>query len=174
MSLTATLRSFPDYEVVSLNFSSATTPELILKTFDHHCEYKRSPQVNSVRSRLIHEKWLNFIFFLRVIQFCDLLKWASGWSCFVMRLICPPTTNMVLSESSHSFDNSLREEVFGEPMTTHGLSWNESSSWVHAILLKMPAVSPSPIVSFDMHPFYLSTSPPYHRFISSMAPSAAP
>jgi dynein heavy chain 1, cytosolic len=45
MSLTATLKSFPDYEVVSLNFSSATTPELILKTFDHHCEYKRTPQV---------------------------------------------------------------------------------------------------------------------------------
>ena len=29
--------------VVGLNFSSATTPELLLKTFDHYCEYKRTP-----------------------------------------------------------------------------------------------------------------------------------
>ena len=30
-------------QVVGLNFSSATTPELLLKTFDHYCEYRRTP-----------------------------------------------------------------------------------------------------------------------------------
>ena len=30
-------------QVVGLNFSSVTTPELLLKTFDHYCEYKRTP-----------------------------------------------------------------------------------------------------------------------------------
>lgn len=30
-------------EVVGLNFSSATTPELLLKTFDHYCEYRKTP-----------------------------------------------------------------------------------------------------------------------------------
>lgn len=63
MSLTATLRSFPDYEVVSLNFSSATTPELILKTFDHHCEYKRTPQGDTVLRPSQMGKWL--------VVFCD-------------------------------------------------------------------------------------------------------
>lgn len=43
MTLFAALRSLPDLEVVGLNFSSATTPELMLKTFDHYCEYKRTP-----------------------------------------------------------------------------------------------------------------------------------
>ncbi len=43
MTLIAALRSLPDLEVVGLNFSSATTPELMLKTFDHYCEYKRTP-----------------------------------------------------------------------------------------------------------------------------------
>ncbi|CAF4162552.1 unnamed protein product, partial [Adineta steineri] len=30
-------------EVVGSNFSCATTPELILKTFAHYCEYKKAP-----------------------------------------------------------------------------------------------------------------------------------
>ena len=55
MSLNSTLKAFPDFEVVSLNFSSATSPELILKTFDHHCEYKRTPQV-FIFSLLSHVK----------------------------------------------------------------------------------------------------------------------
>ena len=38
MTLFSALRALPDMEVVGLNFSSATTPELLLKTFDHYCE----------------------------------------------------------------------------------------------------------------------------------------
>ncbi|KAJ8593879.1 hypothetical protein M405DRAFT_810117, partial [Rhizopogon salebrosus TDB-379] len=34
MTLLSTLRKLPDMEVIGLNFSSATTPELILKTFE--------------------------------------------------------------------------------------------------------------------------------------------
>jgi len=29
--------------MVVINFSSSTTPELILKTFDHYCEVKKTP-----------------------------------------------------------------------------------------------------------------------------------
>lgn len=43
MTLFSALRKLPDMEVVGLNFSSATTPELILKTFEQHCEYRRTP-----------------------------------------------------------------------------------------------------------------------------------
>ncbi|KAI8443532.1 hypothetical protein BY996DRAFT_6497263, partial [Phakopsora pachyrhizi] len=31
-----------EMDVVGLNFSSATTPELVLKTFDQHCKYKKT------------------------------------------------------------------------------------------------------------------------------------
>ncbi|KAH9043831.1 dynein heavy chain protein 1 [Lactarius pseudohatsudake] len=37
------LRKLPDMEIVGLNFSSATTPELILKTFEQYCEYRKTP-----------------------------------------------------------------------------------------------------------------------------------
>ena len=43
MTLFSALRALPDLEVVGLNFSSATTPELLLKTFDHYCEYRKTP-----------------------------------------------------------------------------------------------------------------------------------
>ena len=40
MTLFSALRKLPDMEVVSLSFSSATTPELILKTFEQCCELR--------------------------------------------------------------------------------------------------------------------------------------
>src|SRR3546814_1437387 len=49
MTLFSTLKSFPDFDFISLNFSSATSPELILKTFQHHCEYKRTPKGTVLR-----------------------------------------------------------------------------------------------------------------------------
>jgi dynein heavy chain 1 len=43
MTLFSALRKLPDMEVVGMNFSSATTPELILKTFEQYCEYRKTP-----------------------------------------------------------------------------------------------------------------------------------
>ena len=43
MTLFSALRKLPELEVVGLNFSSATTPELILKTFEQYCEYRKTP-----------------------------------------------------------------------------------------------------------------------------------
>lgn len=43
MTLFSALRKLQDMEVVGLNFSSATTPELILKTFEQYCEYRKTP-----------------------------------------------------------------------------------------------------------------------------------
>eukprot|EP01096_Ripella_sp_DP13-Kostka_P011830 TRINITY_DN484_c0_g1_i1.p1 TRINITY_DN484_c0_g1~~TRINITY_DN484_c0_g1_i1.p1 ORF type:complete len:4631 (+),score=2721.08 TRINITY_DN484_c0_g1_i1:206-14098(+) len=62
MTLTSTLKAFPEFDVITLNFSSATTPDLILKTFDHHCECKRTPKGNVLRPREVG-KWL--------VVFCD-------------------------------------------------------------------------------------------------------
>ena len=62
MTLFSALRSVPDMEVVGLNFSSATTPELLLKTLDHYCEYRKTPN-GIVLTPTQMGKWL--------IMFCD-------------------------------------------------------------------------------------------------------
>lgn len=43
MTLFNALRKLPGLDVVGLNFSSATTPDLILKTFEQYCEYRKTP-----------------------------------------------------------------------------------------------------------------------------------
>ncbi|KAJ2856201.1 dynein heavy chain [Coemansia erecta] len=43
MTLLAALRSMADLDVAALNFSSATTPELVLKALEQHCEYRKTP-----------------------------------------------------------------------------------------------------------------------------------
>lgn len=42
MTLFAALRKLPNMEVVGLNFSSATTPDLLIKTFEQYCEYRKT------------------------------------------------------------------------------------------------------------------------------------
>ncbi|THD25348.1 Dynein heavy chain 1 cytosolic [Fasciola hepatica] len=62
MTLFSALRSLPDMEVVGLNFSSATTPELMMKTFDQYCECRKTPN-GMVLAPVQLNKWLVF--------FCD-------------------------------------------------------------------------------------------------------
>jgi len=62
MTLFSALRALPELEVVGLNFSSATTPELILKSFDQYCEYRKTPQ-GMVLAPVVPGKWL--------VLFCD-------------------------------------------------------------------------------------------------------
>ena len=42
MTLFSALRKLPNLEVAGLNFSSATTPDLIIKTFEQYCEYRKT------------------------------------------------------------------------------------------------------------------------------------
>ena len=42
MTLFSALRKLPNMEVVGLNFSSATTPGLLIKAFDQYCEYRKT------------------------------------------------------------------------------------------------------------------------------------
>ncbi|KAI8818344.1 dynein heavy chain [Fimicolochytrium jonesii] len=62
MTLFSALRKLPEMEVVGLNFSSATTPELIMRTFEQHCEYRKTPS-GTVLAPLAVGRWLVF--------FCD-------------------------------------------------------------------------------------------------------
>ena len=65
MTLFAALRSFPDFEVVRLNFTSATTPELLQKTFDLSCEFRETPK-GLVMSPVQPGKWL--------VLLCDVIN----------------------------------------------------------------------------------------------------
>jgi dynein heavy chain 1 len=62
MTLFSALRKLPDQEVVGLNFSSATTPELILNTFEQYCEYRKTPN-GVVLSPQQMGRW--------IVLFCD-------------------------------------------------------------------------------------------------------
>ena len=62
MTLFSALRKLPSMEVVGLNFSSATTPDLLIKTFDQYCEYRKTLN-GVVMSPTQIGKWLVF--------FCD-------------------------------------------------------------------------------------------------------
>ena len=62
MTLMATLKILTDFEMIFINFSSSTTPDLILKTFDHYCEYIKSSNGTILRPKLSN-KYL--------VIFCD-------------------------------------------------------------------------------------------------------
>jgi dynein heavy chain 1, cytosolic len=62
MTLFSALRKLPKMEVVGLNFSSATTPDLLIKTFEQYCEYKKTLH-GVVLSPTQTGKWL--------VVFCD-------------------------------------------------------------------------------------------------------
>jgi dynein heavy chain 1 len=62
MTLFNALRKLPDIEVAGLNFSSATTPDLILRTFEQYCEYKKTSR-GIVLSPASATSWL--------MVFCD-------------------------------------------------------------------------------------------------------
>jgi len=102
MTLFSALRALPDMEVVGLNFSSATTPELLLKTFDHYCEYRKTP--NGVVLAPIQ---VCIIVLLESLSYtvyivCSL---GSGLYYFVMKSIFLIWINTELKELFHSCDN---------------------------------------------------------------------
>lgn len=68
MTLFSALRKLPTMEVVGLNFSSATTPDLLIKTFDQYCEYRKTLN-GVVMSPTQIGKWLVF--------FCDEINLPS-------------------------------------------------------------------------------------------------
>lgn len=68
MTLFSALRKLPNMEVVGLNFSSATTPDLLIKTFDQYCEYRKTLN-GVVMSPSQIGRWLVF--------FCDEINLPS-------------------------------------------------------------------------------------------------
>ena len=62
MTLMSTLKSLVDFEMIFINFSSSTHPSLILKQFDHYCEYVKTNNGSILRPKQPN-KWL--------VVFCD-------------------------------------------------------------------------------------------------------
>src|SRR4051812_1265634 len=62
MSLNYCLQSNPEFIVVNLNFSSVTSPSLIMKTFEQHCEYVKGRQGLILRPTILGK---------RLVIFCD-------------------------------------------------------------------------------------------------------
>ncbi len=62
MTLFNALRKMPDVDVADLNFSSATTPDLIMRVFEQHCEYRKT-STGTVLSPVNPGRWL--------VVFCD-------------------------------------------------------------------------------------------------------
>ncbi|KAJ8608530.1 hypothetical protein MRB53_039584 [Persea americana] len=42
MTLFSALRKLPEVEIVGLNFSSATTPDLVVQALEQHCTYSKT------------------------------------------------------------------------------------------------------------------------------------
>jgi dynein heavy chain 1 len=84
MTLLSALRMLPDFEVIGLNFSSATTPELLLKTFEQYCEFRKTPN-GMVMSPIQIGKWL--VFFCDEINLPNLDKYGTQRVISFMRQI---------------------------------------------------------------------------------------
>ena len=61
--------------MIGLNFSSATTPELLLKTFEQYCEFRKTPN-GTVMSPIQLGKWL--VFFCDEINLPDYDKYGTS------------------------------------------------------------------------------------------------
>lgn len=68
MTLMNAIRKLPDAELAGLNFSSGTTPELVLKTFEQYCEYRKTSK-GIILAPTSSTKWL--------IVFCDEINLPS-------------------------------------------------------------------------------------------------
>ena len=62
MTLFNALRKLPNFEVASINFSSATTPDLVVKSLEQYCEYRKTMNGTMLAPAQIG-RWL--------VLFCD-------------------------------------------------------------------------------------------------------
>ncbi|KAL3100094.1 hypothetical protein niasHS_000705 [Heterodera schachtii] len=78
IALLAALRSLPDMDVINVNFSSSTTPELLMKNFDHYCKYRETP-TGVVLAPVQTTRWL--------VIFCDEINLPQPDKCGTQRVI---------------------------------------------------------------------------------------
>ncbi|CAH7687694.1 hypothetical protein PPACK8108_LOCUS22520 [Phakopsora pachyrhizi] len=87
-----TLDTLLELDVVGLNFSSATTPELVLKTFDQHCKYKKTSTGTKVEDFGDHQ-----------------IRFGSSWS---VSSFLEPSWLIILEKHHSSKSMELLTELF--------------------------------------------------------------
>ncbi|EZG61130.1 putative dynein heavy chain [Gregarina niphandrodes] len=60
MTLTAVLQAHPAFDVAMLNYSSGTTPETLMKTFHHYCEFVKTTAGYTMRPKQVNKKLVIF------------------------------------------------------------------------------------------------------------------
>eukprot|EP01032_Pedospumella_encystans_P010301 gene10301-12053_t len=103
MTLTSVLESMPEYILASLNFSSGTTPDLILKTFAQFCEVVDSPDgliMQPNRQSYGENQWL--------VVFCDEINLPAQDLYGTQRVI-----------------------MFLRQLTEQGGYWTNDCKWIH-------------------------------------------
>ena len=103
MTLTSVLENIPEFILASLNFSSGTTPDLILKTFSQYCEIVDSPDglvLQPNRQSYRDNQWL--------VVFCDEINLPAQDSYGTQRVI-----------------------MFLRQLTEQGGYWNHECKWIH-------------------------------------------
>jgi dynein heavy chain 1 len=103
MTLTSLLETMPEFILASLNFSSGTTPELILKTFQQYCEIVDSPDglvLQPNRQSYRENQWL--------VVFCDEINLPAQDAYGTQRVI-----------------------MFLRQLTEQKGYWNNDCKWVH-------------------------------------------
>ena len=78
MTLMSTLKNLNDFELRFVNFSSSTTPELILKQFERYCEYAHAVSGTTLRPKLPNKT---------LILFCDEINLPSVDSYGTQKII---------------------------------------------------------------------------------------
>ncbi|KAF6768135.1 hypothetical protein AHF37_06451 [Paragonimus kellicotti] len=134
MTLFSALRSLPDMEVVGLNFSSATTPELMMKTFDQYCECRKTPN-GLVLAPVQLNKWL--VFFCDEINLPNEDKYGTQRVISFLRQMVEHggfyrTSDMQVDEKIRAFGSALVNFVGRRPNEYNivGIYARNSPEWV--------------------------------------------
>ncbi|MCP9259197.1 Dynein heavy chain, cytoplasmic [Dirofilaria immitis] len=159
MTLLSALRSLQDMDVVNVNFSSSTAPELLMRTFDHYCEYRRTPN-GVVLSPVQISRWL--------VIFCDEINLPSPDKYGTQRII---SFLRQLVEMNGFYRASDQTWVFLERIQFVGACNPPTDSGRHPLSLRFLRHVPVVYVDYPGQTSLLQIYGTFNRAMLRMAPS---
>ena len=116
-------------KVVGRNFSSATTPELLLKTFDHYCEYRRTPN-GVVLAPVQLGKWL--VLFCDEINLPDMDKYGTQRVISFIRQVgaAPGARRLLRPRFLCTFSSNVLPSCFLQMVEHGGFYRTSDQTWV--------------------------------------------
>ncbi|RKP02777.1 hypothetical protein CXG81DRAFT_10371 [Caulochytrium protostelioides] len=159
MTLFAALRKLPDVDVVGLNFSSATTPELLLKTLDHYCEVRKTPNGLLMAPRQA-SKWL--------IVFCDEINLPAPDAYGTQRII---SFMRQLVEQNGFWDTATKQWVTLMHIQLVGACNPPTDAGRHPLSLRFLRHAPVLLVDYPSAPALHQIYGTFCRAILKLTPS---